>query len=226
MPSPAWICYLGFSKTTTPGVGDLGLGGRAGALVEGGEGEERVGYLAAELNVLLCDALHGHGGRGVEAAQLLHEPGHELWVIYELLALLGVPQELDNTLLLISLPFPLHRQRKRKIKVGLATYQVDHVHHGRVSCDEQEERNLHGVLLAEGPLAQLLHAELADEVVLGLLRARVYEAGEVVEELPGVCQRLLHAREYGLGTWVGRTRLRTAPRGPWSSRLCGRRFGS
>ena len=81
---------------------------------------------------------------------------------------------------------------------GSNTYEVNHVHHCRVAGDEQEEGNLHGVRLAKIPLVNLLHAELADQVVLGLLGAGVYKTSEVFEEFPGPCQQIVHPRGYGI----------------------------
>ena len=121
----------------------------------------------------------------MEAAQLLDELGHELGVLEELLALVWVPQELNNSLHPISYFVPFHQKLERGCCCrSWETYQVDHVYHSRVAGDEQEERNLHRVRFGEGPLAQLLYAKLADEVVLWLLGARVHETAEIVEEFP------------------------------------------
>lgn len=92
------------------------------------------------------------------AAQLLDELGRERGILDELLLLVRVADELDDA-------------------------EVDHVDHGRVAGDEEEEGDLHGVGLVDVALAELLGHELADEVVLGLGGALVDEVGEIAQEL-------------------------------------------
>ena len=98
----------------------------------------------------------------MEPTKLLHKLRREPGVSDELLLLLGVPQKLDDA-------------------------EVDHANHRRVAGDEHKEGDLHGICFLEGPLSDLLDYELADEVVLGLGGAGVYEAAEVAEEFPGDC---------------------------------------
>jgi len=55
----------------------------------------------------------------------------------------------------------------------------NHVDHGGVAGDEQQEGDLHGVGLVEVPREDLLGGEGGEDVVLGGFEAFVEEGGEV-----------------------------------------------
>lgn len=46
------------------------------------------------------------------------------------------------------------------------TYERYHIHHGRIPCNEKQERILNNIGLGDVSRNHLLHYQLADEVVL------------------------------------------------------------
>ncbi len=62
-----------------------------------------------------------------------------------------------------------------------AKYQGNHIDHSGVSSDEEQECNLYSIGFGNGSRLDLLRAQLADEVVLGLLQSLVSQTGKVVK---------------------------------------------
>lgn len=74
------------------------------------------------------------------------------------------------------------------------THQGNHVDHGRIASDEEEERDLDSIRLVEVARDDLVDDQTADEVVLGVLHAGLDKLREVVDEALARSGRLTRSR--------------------------------
>ena len=61
------------------------------------------------------------------------------------------------------------------------THQSNHVHHSRISRNEEEESNLDGIRFVDMAGLQLFNSKLANEVVFGFGETLIHELIEVFE---------------------------------------------
>ncbi len=113
----------------------------------------------------------------MESSELLDESRSERWVFLQLLKLRWILEQRDNTL-----ETPSEMSFVDALGQGF-TYKSDHVHHGSISRNEEQERNLNGVRLLNMAGLHLLRNKAADEVILRFSGTIIDQSTEVVQQL-------------------------------------------
>lgn len=131
-------------------------------------------YLSTQLHVDFSSALHGQSGPRVKSSELLDESRSKRWVLLQLLKLRWILEQRDNALEMPSEISFVDAPRR------WFTYKSDHVHHGSISRNEEQERNLNSVGLLNVAGLHLLRDKAADEVILRFSGAIIDQSTEVV----------------------------------------------
>lgn len=149
-------------------------------------------YLSANLDVFLCCAFDGHRRCRMVSAQLLNKrPGPFLRVGLQLGHLIWVLKQCHDPLFghVSNLLFMCNMGKR------MLPHQSNHVDHGGVASYKKQECHLHSVGHLEVACLDMLRNQLADQVVLGLLKALVAELAKITDEL--TVSQLLALRQSG-----------------------------
>ena len=134
-------------------------------------------YLSTQLHVNFSCALYGQSGPRMEPSELLDESRSKRWVLLQLLKLRWILEQRDN-----ALKTPSEMSFVDALRQWF-TYESDHVHHGSISRNEEQKRNLNGVRLLNVAGLHLLHNKAADEVILRFSGTIIDQSTEVVQQL-------------------------------------------